>query len=86
MLLTVWSRFVCIACFDYRLFTPASTGQGSGFLRAQLFVLPPQGQSCTDLGEVHAGYVSVAGTDIIARRSVSGSFKSEYDFVHMHSD
>ena len=39
-----------------------------------------------DFGEVHAGYVSVAGTDIIAWTSVSGSFKSEYDFVHVHSD
>ena len=34
---------------------------------------------------MHAGYVSVAGTDIIAWTSVSGSFKSEYDFVHVHS-
>ena len=39
-----------------------------------------------DFGEVHAGYVFVAGTDIITWTSVSGSFKSEHDFVHVHSD
>ena len=31
-------------------------------------------------GEVHAGYVSVAGTDIVWI-----SFKSKHDFVHVHS-
>ena len=54
-------------CFNHRLFTPASTPRE--------WIL---GQSCSDFGEVHAGYVSVAGTDIIAWTSVSGYFKSEY--------
>ena len=31
--------------------------------------------------EVHAGYVSVAGTDIKCWTSVSGSLKSVHDFV-----
>ena len=76
--------FVCL--FRSQAIHSCEHPQGSGFLRARSFVLPPQGQSCSDFGEVHAGYVSVAGTDIIARTSVSGSFKSEYDFVHVHSD
>ena len=76
--------FVCL--FGSQAIHSYELPQGSRFLRARPFVLPHQGQSCSDLGEVHAGYVSVAGTDIIARTSVSGSFQFEYDFVHVHSD
>ena len=67
--------FVCL--FRSQAIHSCEHPHGSGILRARPFVLPPQGQS--DFGEVHAGYVSVAGTDIIAWTSVSGSFKSEYD-------
>ena len=76
--------FVCL--FRSQAIHSCKHPQGSGFLRARPFVLPPQGQSCSDFGEVHAGYESVAGTEIIARTSASGSFKSEYDFVHVRSD
>ena len=76
--------FVCL--FQSQAIHSCEHPQGSGFLRARPFVLPPRGQSCSNFGEVHAGYVSVAGTDFIAWILVSGSFKSEYDFVHAHSD
>ena len=64
------SKRIKVVCFDHRLFTPASIPKGVDFC--------VHGRLCSDFGEVHAGYVSVAGNDIIAWTSVSGSFKSKY--------
>ena len=78
-------QFVCVCC-DHRLFTHARTPKGVDFCVYGRLYSRLKGQSCSDFGEVHAGYVSVAGTEFIAWTSESGSFKSEYDFVHVHSD
>ena len=57
-------EFVCL--FQSQAISSCEHPQGSGFLRARPFVLPPQGQLCSNFGEVHAGYISVAGTDMIS--------------------
>ena len=79
------SELCLFVCFDHRLFTPASTPKRVDFCVHGCLYSRLKG-SRADFGEVHAGYECVAGTDIIAWTSVSGSFKSEYDHVHVHSN
>ena len=42
--------FVCL--FRSQAIPSCEHPQGSGFLRARTFVLPPQEQSCSDFGEM----------------------------------
>ena len=44
-------RLVCLCLFRSQAIHSCGHPQGSGFLRARPFVLPPQGQSYSDFGE-----------------------------------
>ena len=54
--------FVCIIfIFVHRLLPPVNTPLGWIFACMTVFI-PPQGQPCSNFGEVYAGYVFVADT------------------------
>ena len=81
----IWGivNFLFVCC-DHRLFTPVSIPRG--WIFACMAIFPPATWAAVLVfREVHAGYVSVAGTDVNCWTLASVSFKSEHDFVHAHS-